>query len=325
MNLWARWLQILARTESGTALALFRIALATCALWNVGSAVSHDLVDAIWIDQAYGGYRDLGKGGAYFKLVGGATPTTVWTAVVLSLSSSLLLIVGLGGRWTAFLALQSFQALSWANGHAGGSYDLLLANGMWLLVLGRSTATLSADCRLRQGRWTSDQPISAWPRYLVVLQLVVMYTSTGLHKVSASWTPAGDFSALYFIFQQPTWQRFDMAWTAHVFPLTQLATVTTWLWEISAPLLLLSFWYRWTRLRGGRLRGFMNRLDWRRPFALFGLVLHLGIYVVMEVGTFTPTTLCFYLCLWHPDEWHLRFRRLRPPFPGARVPDAERA
>ena len=43
------------------------------------------------------------------------------------------------------------------------------------------------------------------------------------------------------------------------FRVTQLATLGTWLFELSGLLLLLAFWYRHTRDRPGRLRAFFNR------------------------------------------------------------------
>jgi hypothetical protein len=209
------------------------------------------------------------------------------------------------------VTLQIFLALSDVNSHAGGSDDPLLANGLWLLVLAQSTRTLSLDCRLRTGSWRSAELVPAWPRYLAVVQLFLMYWSTGLQKVSAYWTPAGDFSALYFILQQPTWQRIDMTWAAHVYPLTQAATALTWCWELGAPLWLLAFWWRDTRDRPGRLRALANRIDLRSWLAAVGVVLHLGILAAMEVGPFSLIALSFYLCLYHPDEYTALLNRVR--------------
>ena len=61
--------------------------------------------------------------------------------------------------------------------------DRLLTNALWLLVLSRSTATLSLDCRLRTGQWVSSVLVPAWPRYLALYQLVLVYGTTGLQKL----------------------------------------------------------------------------------------------------------------------------------------------
>ncbi len=147
---------------------------------------------------------------------------------------------------------------------------------------------------------------------MAIYQLVLIYWSTGLHKVSASWTPVGGYSALYYTLQQPTWQRWDMDWLAWVYPLTQAATALTWFWEITSPLLLLALWYRATPERPGRLRAVFNRLNYRRLFVVFGVCLHLMIFALMDVGPFTWVTLAFYVCLYGPDEWRVLCARRCP-------------
>ena len=142
-------------------------------------------------------------------------------------------------------------------------------------------------------------------------RLVLVYGTTGLQKLSAHWLPGGELSALYYIMQQPSWQRIDMAWLAPFYPLTQAATLTTWCWEICAPLLLLAYVFRSTRTRPGRMRGWMNTHDFRTLYAAFGIAMHLGIFLTMEVGPFTWISLAFYACLWHPDEWTHVWRRLQ--------------
>lgn len=311
MSLWARWVALLSRQEDGSSLALLRVGVGLCSLYTTGTVVAAGMVPVLWLDREHGGYLDLGATWWLVDALGGATPGVVWGLVAASLLSSTLLVLGLFSRLSALVALQTVMALTWINTSAGGSYDDLTTNALWLLVLAESDATLSLRCRLKTGAWTSAAPVSAWPRYLFVLQLVVMYASTALQKLSAYWTPGGDFSALYYILQQPTWQRFDMRWVGRFFPITQLATASTWLWELSAPLLGLSFWYRDTRDRPGRLRALFNRLDFRALYAGFGVALHLGIHALMEVGPFSFITLSYYLALIHPDELRRFGRSLR--------------
>src|SRR5262249_39413460 len=161
------------------------------------------------------------------KYLGGVQPQNVWLVVAVCLLSALGLALGLASRLNAFLALQSYMALTGLNPAAGGAYDWLLTNALLLLVLRRCGQTLSLGYRVRTGRWVSDEPVPAWPRYLVVYQMVLVYWSTGMHKVSGAWTPAGGFSALYYILQEPTWRRWNMSWLAWVYPATQAATALT--------------------------------------------------------------------------------------------------
>jgi hypothetical protein len=312
MNLWSRWVDRVWSTEDATPMALFRIGMGLGTLYTIGSVVSRGLVSVLWVDQAYGGYRSLGHGPWLVEALGGPTPMVAHSLAWCAIVCSLLLTIGIGGRLTALATLVLAANVTSMNGHAGGSYDELLTNGLWLAVLAKGDATLSLAARLRTGRWWPAESVLAFPRWLVIWQLVLMYCTTGLQKVSAYWVPGGDASALYFILQQPEWHRADMSWLAYVFPLTQLATTVTWLWEVSAPLWLLAVWYRADPLRPGRVRQVFNRFHVREWFVVLGLVMHAMIYVFMDVGPFTPLSLAFYVALYHPWEYGRLRDRLLP-------------
>jgi hypothetical protein len=301
-RLWSRWVRFLDRREPGTTLALWRIAVGSCLFGTVAAVALAGVVPALWLGPADGGYTEP-QANWLFRLLGGATRANVWVVVGVTLAAALLTTVGLGGRWPLLLALQGFIALFRLNPAATGAHDAVITNSLWLLFLSRSTVTLSLDCRLRTGRWTCDVPVPAWPRYLAVFQLVLIYFTSGVQKLSATWTPVGGYSALYYILQQPTWQRGDMSRAAWVYPLTQLGTAISWLWEVASPLLLLAYWYRATPERPGRLRRLFNRFNFRRGFVLIGLAVHLGILAFLEVGPFSWIMVSLYICLYHPDEW----------------------
>ncbi len=308
---WRFWVTLFDRREPGTALACFRIATGLVMLYSLLSVGLAGMIDVLWVDHASGGYAYLGTGNWLLERLGGPTPAVIHALYGVSLAGTLLVIAGAGGRLSILVALQAYTAMALVNGDASGGYDLLITNAMWLLVLGDATATLSVRCRRRTGRWTCDAEVPAWPRYLAVFQLLVMYATTGMHKLSADWLPAGGWAALYRVFQDPTWRRFDMQWTAWVYPLTQVATAVTWLFEVTAPLMLVWYYCRYTRERPGRLRARIQRRDLRIPFAALGLSLHIGILVTLNVGPFSLATLAYYVCLWHPDELARAAARLR--------------
>ena len=308
---WRFWVTLFARREPATALACFRVATGLVMLYSLLSVGLAGLVDVLWVDHAAGGYAYLGTGNWLLTRLGGPTPAVIHALYGVSLAGALLVIAGAGGRLSILVTLQAYVAMALVNGDASGGYDLLITNAMWLLVLRDATATLSVRCRRRTGRWTCDVEIPAWPRYLAVFQLLVMYATTGMHKLSADWLPAGGWAALYRVFQDPTWRRFDMQWTAWVYPLTPVATAVTWLFEVTAPLMLVWYYCRYTRERPGRLRARIQRRDLRIPFATLGLGLHIGILVTLNVGPFSLATLAYYVCLWHPDELARAAARLR--------------
>jgi hypothetical protein len=296
---WTRWVAWVQERETGETLALLRIAMGLAVIGTISTVVAHDLVPFLWLDAASGGYREVAGHGFLYGIIG-VTPATVWGGVALGLLSGLLVTLGLGGRLPAFIALKAIQELTDLNGSAGGSYDALLTNALWLLVLGDATRTLSLDCYHRTGRWRDDTPILAIPRRLFLFQLVLVYWSTGAQKVSNYWTPFGGFSALYYILQQPTWHRADMAWVAWIYPLTQVMTAMVWLFELSAPLLLVGLWAR--RWPEGRLSNLARRLPLRGMFAVFGVGMHLGIEALMNVGPFSFISISYYLALLWPSE-----------------------
>lgn len=299
---WRAWVELLSIREPGTSLARFRIAVGLVILYSLTSMIAADLVEVMWVDAAHGGLQTLDAGHWLVALLGGRTPGTAWTLVGSGLVLAGMLAVGLGGRLTVLATLQVYYALVTAKSTLTGGYDTLIINGLWILFLSECTATLSVDCRRKTGRWRSDRPVPAWPRYLLILQLVVVYTTTGMYKLSPVWTPGGDHSALYWVFQDPTWRRFDMDFTASWYWVTQLATAVTWWWEVTAPLLLVVYWLRYTKDRGGRLRALVRRYDLRKVWAAVGIGLHLGIVVMLNVGPFSPISLSYYLSLIPPRD-----------------------
>ncbi len=306
-RLWAWTLSLVDRREHGLALALFRVGLGLCVLNILLPMLGTGVQDFVYVDIHHGGYRELTPNWL-MNLLGGPSPEGVARLCWLLVAGGVLMTLGLGGRLTHLITGQLLLAMFSLNPGAGGGHDRLLTNAVWLLVLGDGTATLSLDCRLRTGRWTSAREVACWPRYLATLQVVVVYTATGLQKLGVDWWPWGDFAAVYKALLMPNWRRFDMSWVGHVYPLTQLLTVGTLVFEIGAPVLLLAAWYRDTRTRPGRLRALLNRLDPRWMWALGGIGLHMGIHLFMNVGPFSWVTMSYYICWWSADEWARRLR-----------------
>lgn len=299
---WMFWVTLFSQKESASGLAAFRIALGLVVIYSLLSVMASGLIDVLWIDYKHGGYGPLGPGNWLLAWLGGPAPGPVYGLWIVALGGALAMVVGIGGRVTIFVTLQAYNALISINSHTSGGYDLMLTNALWLLIFSECMATYSLSCRRRTGKWAGAVEISAWPRYLIVFQLLVIYTATGLYKLSADWTPAGGYSALYNVYQDPTWRRFDMDFTASVYPLTQIATAITWHWETSAWLMFLVFYFRYTRERPGRIRALSNRWDLRLPYVAVGVCMHLGILFTLNVGPFSWVVFAYYLCLFRPEE-----------------------
>lgn len=288
--------------EGATPLALFRMLVGFTVVVTVGSVMADGVLDLIWVDQAHGGYRVFRRPHTLVQWLGGATPEVMWSLAWATIAASVALILGVGGRVLPFVVLQLFLAVD-INGHAGGSYDLMIKNALWLCVLCPTTATLSVDAWIWRGRPWRGRPVPAWARALILIQLILVYWTTGLQKVSAHWVPVGEFSALYYILQQPTWQLYDMRWVAWLYPVTQVATAITWLWEVTVPLWLLAHYYRGTRDRGGWLRERFIAWDVRSLYAAVGVFFHGALVLTMNVGPFPLISLAFYVAAWTEEEW----------------------
>jgi hypothetical protein len=309
---WRAWLSWLEVREPGTTLALLRICVAAIVLGTLLSVVATDLVGVLWVDAAHGGYRRLAASHVVVRLLGGARPEVMWSLLAIASAGAVALLLGLGGRWAAAITLAAFHPLATVNADASGGSDAMITNALWLLVLGEPAATLSLDSRRRHGRWCSDALVAAWPRHLFVVQLVVVYTATGLHKMSIDWVPGGTHAALWWVFHDSTWCRFDLREDiARVYAVTQVASAITWWWEVTAPIWLVAFWLRATSDRAGRLRAIVRRGDPRWVFTAIGVGLHVGILATLEVGPFSWISLAFYLAVWSPRELRAAAARLR--------------
>ena len=311
MTRWRRLVAVLAHREPATPLALFRIVTGLVLLVTLIDMLLTDTLAAVWYPIAHGGIVDTLATHWLITALGGTDPSVVNGLVATVLVCAVLMVIGLGSRIAALVALQCSLALLSLHPASGGGHDRLIANGLWLIVLAPSDATLSLWSRLRRGSWVSMAPVPAWARYLIIYQIVLVYTCTGIQKLGSDWWPWGDLRAVYYALLTPSWQRWEsIAWVADLYPLTQVGTAVTLLWEMSWGLVLLALWYRATRSRSGRLRALFNRLDVRRLYALTGVGVHVGIWAMMNLGPFSWITLTYYLCLWHHDEYIRLWRRV---------------
>ncbi len=290
---WLHWVALCTRAEDPLSVAVVRIVVAMTVALHVVHLAASGALPLVWLDQAYGGLRLLD--GGILKVLGGARPEVVYPLAVGTVVSAAAMALGLG-RWTTWATWLGFSTLADLNGQAGGSYDELLTSTLFLLGFS------GAHGRLTLVNHAVPVRSLACVRWLLVLQLVLMYTSSGIQKVSTHWVPWGDHMALWYILQQPTWQRASMLWLAPVAALTRLATVISWFFEVLAGVLILAAWFRHTRTRAGRLRALFNRLDIRVLYLAIGVGMHLGIEVTMEVGAFCAATLALYAACFAPDE-----------------------
>ncbi|NUO53030.1 MAG: HTTM domain-containing protein [Polyangiaceae bacterium] len=308
---WRGWVAFTSEKESPTVLAIFRILIGLCAIGSLWSAARAGVVDAFWISASDGGAMRL-TATRLIKLFGGPTHDVVWTFFAVAMASAALVTVGLGGRWPALVASQSYAALTDLNGNTAGGYDAMIAIAFFILFFSRASTAFSVDAwRNLESPWADAPEVPAWPRYVLIFQMIVIYFMTGLQKASPVWTPVGGYTALYWVYQDPTWRRFDSELFVRGHRLLQVATAVTWHWETAAPMVLVWYWARRTKDRAGRIRKRLLAWDLRKIYLAVGVCLHLGILLTLDVGPFSLVSLSFYPLFFTPDEVEGFFERVR--------------
>jgi hypothetical protein len=222
------------------------------------------------------------------------------------------LCIGWSTRSSALVLLLASSQLAQLSPGSDRGIDTLLRNVLIILVFAPSGATLSADARLRTGRWISDACVVAWPRYLIVAQLVVMYFSAGIQKQSQAWTSLGGYSALYLVLHQPHYAAFSLPheWLVTLSPFLRISTfVSVWFERLSifVPWLM---WRHATRERPGRVRSLVNRAHILGCWVTLGITFHLGLALGLELGIFPWGCIALYPAFFPPESIRGAWTRL---------------
>lgn len=182
-----------------------------------------------------------------------------------------------------------------------GGDDLLATSLFWLMLM-PSGAALSLDHWLQRRRCRTNVPfqppcIHPWGVRVLQIQLTMVYVTSGIAKLSggsvAFWEGTWwQGTSVYYVLNDIRMARISWVELPMAFWMTVVLTYASVWWEALFPLLLLS---RRTRI-----------------IALwFGILFHLGIHLLIEVGWFSYYTLALY-GLWVPDWFWQRFDRARP-------------
>jgi len=314
VSLLRRWIALWDRREDPRSVALVRILLSSVVLYDWMRIYHLKLVEPLFAPLAGGGMGTPMSHKAVPWLY--ATFTTgadaAWVGFGLVVVLTVMLGVGLLTRLSALALVLVWTQLALGLPASDRGIDMLIRNVVLLLAFSSAGQVWSIDARLRTGSWHGDgQRIPAWPRYLLIVQLVILYFTAGVQKVASSWTPFGGWSALYIAMRDPAFAMGPLSGLDGLYPATQFLTASTWCWEWSAPLLLLALYYRDTRARSGRLRALMNRLSFRTIYLLIGAVFHIGTSLTLQLGIFPWAILSLYPACFHPEEFQQMAEKLR--------------
>lgn len=311
---WLGWVALWEGTEHPRSVALVRVLLGSVMLFDFLEIARLGLVVALFGVQEVGGLSDAATR-ADPPLFYDAFPPTAASATALHAALTLAcasFTLGLFTRTSALLLLLLWAQFQQIMPASDRGIDTLCRDVLLVFVFARSGDWLALDARIRTGSFFGDgAPVSAWPRRLLVLQLVAMYFLAGVQKTGIHWWPPGWFAALYFILQDPAIARFDFAWLEQqpFFLLTQLGTVGTLVLQDTYPTVLLLRYARATADRGG-WRARLARHAWTEWIWIgLGAVFHLMLAATTELGIFPWAMLALYPAWVHPDDWRRILRR----------------
>ena len=308
---WRRFWEQPLRAEP---LAAFRIVAAGALICHVLLTIAPDL-SRFYLD---GGLTDLGRAESVAQDSGRALriplPDSLgglWALLLIWVASLFAVMVGWRTRFFAVLAYLLTYAFNWRNIWVLNGADDLAMHITFYLALTPAAATWSVDAlRAARGRVVDpaqgfESPaarprpagvtIAPWSVRLLQIHIVAIYLVTGLSKfdgLGGDWVTG---EALYWILNDHSLSRISY----EMFPIPMwLCKVFTWAtiaWELSLFALLL-----WPKSRLWALR--------------FGFLLHLGIWVSMDVGWFSLLMLAFYPVLMAPEtlkRWAARLSKTR--------------
>jgi hypothetical protein len=299
----ARWVRFWNRREAPCSLALVRILVALSLLGDLLDAAAREAVLAVWAPPPFGaGWgQEQSPAPLIVQWFGASTQTALltWSAATIA---CLLVLFGVAYRASSWLLVFAMIELTGLMPNGDG-IDALFCIVLPLLALSQANACWSFDAWLarRLGK-PMPQAVLAWPRYLLVVQLLWLYFSAAHHRSSASWRPSGGFSAVADVMGHPHFARFSPGTPQAAYPITQLATALTMLFEGTAPLLLLWTWLDRRPGRGGKFGHIVRFLRIRWLSLALGAGLHVGIAVTMQLGMFPFGMLALYPAFFHPEE-----------------------
>lgn len=170
--------------------------------------------------------------------------------------------------------------------------DSALRGFLFCLMWADSGAVWSVDAWRRRTRGDAlpIANISIAPLRLMRFQLAIIYLSAGLYKIDSPVWRNG--SAVYYVLNSNIHQRIPYFVPPEFEIVNTMLTYATLLWELGFAFML---WFRPTR----------------RVALVLGVLIHLGMFSLMEVGAFHLVMLASYIAFLNPERVPTLARRLR--------------
>ena len=318
---WARFVAACSAREDPLPLALVRIALMAVVLWDLAWTGIYGLPPLLWGPTDVGGtvrLDALASAPSILRLLPASSAAAwgapvAWALFVAVVASASTFGAGLFTRTSGLLFVLLYAQTQILNDGSDRGIDRLIRIVVLVLVCSGAGRRLSIDAWRRTGSLRGEGATGlAWPRYFLVFELTLVYVAAGMEKFALDWFPWGGASALFVILQDPVLATSDFAWLASpwVYPLTQLGTMGTLLWEWTFFLVPLALYYQATRCRPGRVRAAFNALDVRMIYVVVGVTFHVLLGATLHLGIFPAAMLAMYPIFFRAEEIGAAARRV---------------
>jgi hypothetical protein len=284
MNPFRAWNTFWFRPVSARPLGAFRIVIGVLTLAHL-ALVSVDM--DYWLSD-----RGMLQGAEARELAGPLRPSPLqWVQDPASIHAffagtatiAVLFTLGWRTRLMGVLLYLAILSIHHRNIPTNCGPDILLLINLFYLMLSPCGAAYSLDARREaRRRGTAAEPlIVPWAQRLIQIQLCLVYFNTAVLKCAGrSWLGG---TALHFVLHNPEVDRFDLSFLTAYPLLINLMTYGTLLVEFALVFLL---WFRETR-----------------PWAIaFGLALHGGVLIMINVPLFGELMTACYLTFLTPGE-----------------------
>jgi hypothetical protein len=299
-----RWVKLWDRREPPQSLALLRILVPLVILADLASALWLGLVPGAWAPPPYGvGWAAVGATPPAAVRFFGATTSTVLALYLTAVVSAACLALGVFSRVAAALLALTTSQLAHIAPDGERGIDILLRIAVLVLAFSGADAcwSLAAWWRRRRGG-SMPLEVPAWPRLLLFVQVVWVYSSAAHNRGGDAWWPRGELSAIANILSDPHFTRFTPGWVEPFYGSTQAGTALTMVFEFASPLLFVLAWLDAGAGRGGRAGEFVRHFHVKKLWLLVGVMLHLSIAFSMRLGIFSYGMLALYPAFFRPEE-----------------------
>lgn len=278
MKLWQRWVDFTGRPMDSRPLALVRIFMPLCVIADLLRVAQLGLVRTLFVPYAQGGLSRVQDDAWVLDDWMGPERAGPFSYAV-TLVCMACISLGVAMRPAIVLGVLAYAQLGHAYPPGDRAVDRLVRMVLLFLLFTRADHRFSLPGAL--GWRKALDKVAAWPSDLIRFALLIVYLSAGVSKLMQQprWLAVDGVPVLYRVMTDPLAANLDSVFWAPIrFPFF-VGSWGTIVMELGAFLIL-------TR--------------WARYWAIFGILMHVGIALGMKLGMFSWGILSNYPILLAP-------------------------